>query len=245
MKCVRILIFASLALLAAPGTMQGMQTVKGWWKGATDQQIAEAKECGICKDDFEESNLPLTILKCDPKVPHIFHSDCLNNWISAQPKATCPQCRKAISADQLSLLQKLNKIKKNTVDNLISVTRDPRLGSGFITAGSVQAFALIPQIAKLYGFGENISTHNLVLAASVTSPFALLSAKKILHVMNNTSMFAFPIVPKCNFKNCALATGMFIGLIKANTNTKDWQFGLAWAASIAMATYMLDYESPE
>ena len=52
------------------------------------------KECSICYCDYQEDDI-VSKLSCNEK--HIFHKDCLTQWI-ATGKNTCPICRGPIDA---------------------------------------------------------------------------------------------------------------------------------------------------
>ena len=47
------------------------------------------KECSICLDQFKQ-NTSILKLNCN----HIFHYDCINEWIFRKPE--CPECRRNI-----------------------------------------------------------------------------------------------------------------------------------------------------
>ena len=51
-------------------------------------------ECPICFEEFKEDQ-ELVELDCDAQVPHMFHYECLNDWIDNGGK-NCPLCRKPI-----------------------------------------------------------------------------------------------------------------------------------------------------
>ena len=44
-------------------------------------------KCSICLDSLNFSDDTISVLKCG----HVFHHDCLVNWI--QTNSTCPECR--------------------------------------------------------------------------------------------------------------------------------------------------------
>ncbi|KAJ1401897.1 Zinc finger, RING-type [Sesbania bispinosa] len=52
--------------------------------------VRSCNECAICLEDFEVGQFCQVFPVCN----HIFHSDCIDNWL--QKKSTCPICRTCI-----------------------------------------------------------------------------------------------------------------------------------------------------
>lgn len=56
--------------------------------------IDAERECTICLESFQQDQ-ELVQLDCSSSVPHLFHFECLNNWIEGGGNA-CPLCREPI-----------------------------------------------------------------------------------------------------------------------------------------------------
>lgn len=58
----------------------------------TFQITAETEPtCSICLDDMQE-NVLVRKLSCN----HIFHSNCVDQWLQQSERSTCPHCRQAV-----------------------------------------------------------------------------------------------------------------------------------------------------
>ncbi len=114
----KIIVLSFMALLVA--TCQSTQSMFHASlvsnKPATQEQIRQAKSCPICLEELKEQD-NLSALHCNTNVPHIFHKECLNGWITER-KIKCPVCRSPISAklvrENLQTLEARNTINRYT-----------------------------------------------------------------------------------------------------------------------------------
>ena len=104
MKFNKLFLIIACATIASFSAANGMEKINTFFNGsikqtATQEQIAHAQVCPICQVEFED-NEKLSVLHCNPTVPHIFHKECLDSWMYDRWKnsfnITCPMCSSAI-----------------------------------------------------------------------------------------------------------------------------------------------------
>lgn len=64
-------------------------------------------ECCICCEKIDNGHCEVVSTVCG----HIFHSNCMNQWLGVAATSTCPQCRRRVSSADL------RKIYLNTVSS--------------------------------------------------------------------------------------------------------------------------------
>lgn len=62
----------------------------------------QSTECPICLEDILSARMA-TMLTCNGKYKHMFHTTCLTSWFK-QNKITCPSCRDPVPAYQIMRL---------------------------------------------------------------------------------------------------------------------------------------------
>lgn len=119
-----IFLLTLLVGMAGSSSIHGMQRLKSMWNplgvSATKEQTIQAKKCSICLEEFSASNAPVSALLCKPSTSHIFHTNCLNQWIEAGHRS-CPICRKTVRFPLVNVMQNATQIMQNmqnTMQNL-------------------------------------------------------------------------------------------------------------------------------
>jgi len=69
--------------------------------------------CIICAEQFDSSTRDVSALKCG----HIFHADCISQWLSQS--MTCPQCRQKVV--RTAFVQKLYFSRPDCDDSIAGV----------------------------------------------------------------------------------------------------------------------------
>ena len=75
------------------------------------EEEKEKKECPICLSEFEAGEMVIT----HPRCGHVFHSDCLTNWlIRPNYPCYCPMCKTPTLSSMLREIRKqVQKEKEN------------------------------------------------------------------------------------------------------------------------------------
>lgn len=98
MKLMKLFLTGVLAFSAlAPSLSTAMEPAPRPTGPATAAEITHAQTCGICQDDLTNGN-DIRTLRCNANgVPHIFHRQCLNEWLTSQQRTNqpmvCPMCQ--------------------------------------------------------------------------------------------------------------------------------------------------------
>ena len=88
---------ASQRLGRLPGVKQFLEKRARQFNPTTNNIDKEIEQCVICLDDFRENDgKKIAELNCNEK--HIFHLDCLKEWI--EKNDICPMCREPIIKDR-------------------------------------------------------------------------------------------------------------------------------------------------
>ncbi len=56
--------------------------------GGLGMQLNREKECSVCLAEFKEQD---KVVQCKNK--HVFHEECLSDWIKTGANIGCPVCR--------------------------------------------------------------------------------------------------------------------------------------------------------
>lgn len=98
MKLMKLFLTGALALsvLSSPAVM-AMEPAPKPTGPATAAEIAQAQTCGICYDELTNGQ-NIRTLRCNANgIPHIFHRQCINDWLISQQRnnqpALCPMCQ--------------------------------------------------------------------------------------------------------------------------------------------------------
>lgn len=148
-------------------------------------------ECSVCFEKLFDNVRPILVTKCG----HLFHEDCMDNWMKQTPNQTCPQCRHPVNND-------LRKVFYNTTRN-----SDVFNSTVFINLRSLQEDLCITQ-DNLTRQIEQLKTENQALNA------------KNLSIINE---YESKIKTKDDFwKNtCIQLESRIKNLVQENTRLKD------------------------
>lgn len=101
MKLMKFFLTAALALSTIAPSLSGMEAARHYVRqrsqDATQEELNNAESCNICHENFDPEYGALRVLRCSQDgIPHIFHRDCINNWLlsrqAAGHPAGCPIC---------------------------------------------------------------------------------------------------------------------------------------------------------
>ncbi|KAI5408607.1 hypothetical protein KIW84_054447, partial [Lathyrus oleraceus] len=70
--------------------------------GMVGAGLEDKKECCICLSIFQDNEKVKVVIECQ----HVYHSQCLDLWLSAHP--SCPLCRASLHTYDIVLLEELN-----------------------------------------------------------------------------------------------------------------------------------------
>lgn len=123
----------SSTAVGAPITADGRRNVRGLNQSVIEtfptflySEVKESKlgkgllECAICLSEFEDDESLRLLPKCD----HVFHSECIDAWLSGHN--TCPVCRANLAVDPIqlgNLAESIREIGSTGEDEVVSGER--------------------------------------------------------------------------------------------------------------------------
>lgn len=142
MKFNKLFLIIACATIASFSAANGMEKINTFFNSsikqtATQEQIAHAQLCPICQGELED-NEKLSVLHCNPTVPHIFHKECLDSWMYDRWKnsfnITCPMCSSAIIPPKWLIVKNSYQLLPGKLNELLELLfRYPKITSLIIS----------------------------------------------------------------------------------------------------------------